>query len=55
MWSVLVTPTDITAFKTRLTDLKNAAGTSSTLMEYLWRDPVDVMNEIEALASLLTC
>ena len=58
MRSVLLTPTDITAFKTRLADLKNSAGTSSAMMEYLdeclWRDPIDVLNEIDVLASLLT-
>lgn len=52
-----MTPDDIKALKVRLADLKNAQGTSDALQVYLgaclWRDPVDVLNEFEALASLL--
>lgn len=48
---------DIKALKVRLAGLKNAQGTSDALQVYLdaclWRDPVDVLNEFEALASLL--
>jgi len=52
-----VTLDDIKALKVRLAGLKNAQGTSDALQVYLdaclWRDPVDVLNEFEALASLL--
>jgi len=52
-----MTPDDIKALEVRLVDLKNALGTSDALQVYLgaclWRDPVDVLNEFEALISLL--
>lgn len=53
-----MTPDDIKTLKVRLADLKNAQGTSDALKVYLdaclWRDPVDMLNEFEALASFLT-
>lgn len=52
-----MTPKDIRSIKAKLVELNDAPETSDALRTYLdealWRDPVDVLNEVESLARLL--